>query len=81
MQETEKYLKVFIKQGKMNLQRGDKDSARDYLDKALVILAESTLEGVEKISGKPIDRWKVKVWNLLEKNDLLILTEEEKLSA
>ena len=80
MLETEKYLKVFIKQGKMNLQKGDKDLARDYLDKALVLLSQASIEGVEEISGKPVDRWKVQVWNLLENNDLLLLTEEEKLN-
>lgn len=81
MLETEKYLKVFIRQGEMSLQKGDKDSARDYLDKALVLLSQASIEGVEKISGKPVDRWKVQVWNLLENNDLLLLTEQEKLTT
>lgn len=80
MEELEKYLKVFIKQGRESLKRQDLVSARDYFDKALVLLARSSENGTMEISGRSITKWKTKVWNFLENNDLLLLTEEEKLS-
>lgn len=80
MDELEKYLKIYIKQGRVSLKRNQNDTARDYFDKALVILTDTSLDGITEIAGKSVDKWKTRVWNLLENNDLLLLTEEEKLS-
>lgn len=80
MDELEKYLKIYIKQGRTNLKKRQDGTARDYFDKALVLLTDASLNGITEIAGKSVNKWKTRVWNLLENNDLLLLTEEEKLS-
>ena len=64
-------VKSLISKSKAAIKKQSMDKARDLLDTSLVILSEETLKGSTHIEGESIDRFKVKVWNLLETHHLL----------
>ena len=51
--------------------RGNKNEASDLLNLGLIKLGEFTMNGVQSLEGTTVDRWKERVWNLLEDWDMM----------
>jgi hypothetical protein len=51
--------------------RGNRSEASDLLNFSLIKLGELTMDGVKSLEGTTVDRWKERVWNLLEDWDMM----------
>ena len=64
-------VKRLMENAKEALVKGDKLVASKNLNMGIGILGKLTLDGVEKVDGASVDRWKERFWFQLEENDLL----------
>jgi hypothetical protein len=64
-------VKRLMENAKEALVKGDMLVAANNLNMGIGILGKLTLDGVEKVDGASVDRWKERFWFQLEENDLL----------
>jgi hypothetical protein len=64
-------VKRLMENAKEALVKGDMLVASNNLNMGIGILGKLTLDGVEKVDGASVDRWKERFWFQLEENDLL----------
>jgi hypothetical protein len=62
---------ALVSNAKDALTRGNKKGASDLLNFSLIKLSELTIEGQTHVDNASVDRWKERVWQLLEENDLI----------
>lgn len=64
-------VKKIMESAKAALVKGEKEMAADFLNKGIGLLGNLTQNGVERVDGASVDRWKERFWFQLEENDLL----------
>ena len=60
---------------KLNLEIGDRDKARDYLDMMIGFVAAKRSNGLQakdKIEGVRVELWLERAWMTLENNNLML---------
>lgn len=62
---------ALVSNAKDALTRGNRGEASDLLNMSLVKLSQLTLEGETHTDGATVDRWKERVWQLLEDWDMM----------
>jgi hypothetical protein len=65
-------LKEMYKKGPMDLEKFD-----DLSSSLIIQLGELTERGIQEIEGEKLDKWKDRVWNLIENAGLLPEYSEE----